>query len=69
MKLITKTQHMLLTKHTNKISGVLIRMLMVKQYVFQRDGKSVVEVTLIATKVIILLNSITSQQQLIHHYL
>lgn len=69
MKLITKTQHMLLTKHTNKIFGVLIRMLMVKQYVFQRDGKSVVEVTLIATKVIILLNSITSQQQLIHHYL
>ena len=69
MKQTTKTQHMLLTKHTNKISGVLIRLFMVKQSVFQEDGKFVEEATLIATKVIILLNFTISQHKLIHHYL
>lgn len=69
MKQITKTQHMLLIKHINKISGVLIKLSMVKQFVSQEDGKSVEEVILIATKVIILLNFTTSQHKLMNHYL
>ena len=69
MKQITKIQNMLLTKHTNKISGVLIKLSMVKQFVSQEDGKSVEEVILIATKVIILLNFTISQHKLMNHYL
>jgi len=68
MKQIIKIQHILLTKHTNKISGAEINKSMDKQFVFQLDGKSMEEVILIVTKVTIYYNIIISLQQLMKHY-